>query len=177
MRHAMTRPARMSLSARGFAGLLAPSIVSSSALCSPSVGGGRTSNDRLPSKETGERTVRNSPIVACCAETSNCRCFACGSSSASLVSYIGACGTSSASRRLHHCTRERVRNAEPSSLISASGYRCVLPGGKAPKLNMSALYRLPCLPELRATHVQCDPLAVGALHHRTATRWAGYTFP
>ena len=39
-----------------------------SSLCSPSVGGGRTSSARSPSNETGERTVRNRPITGCVAE-------------------------------------------------------------------------------------------------------------
>src|SRR5664280_1682319 len=38
-----------------------------SSLCSPSVGGGRTSSGRSPSNETGERTVRKRPITGCTA--------------------------------------------------------------------------------------------------------------
>ena len=39
-----------------------------SSSCSPSVGGGRTSSARSPSNDTGERTVRNSPITGCSAD-------------------------------------------------------------------------------------------------------------
>ena len=56
----------------------------------------------------------------------SCRCSACGSSSASLVSYIGACGTSRRCSRAHQSSRVRRLKLSPSSSISASWWamRC-----------------------------------------------------
>src|SRR5690606_5101348 len=83
---------------RSHAVLVSPSLLRSaptvSSLCSPTTGGGSTAVLRSPSKETGGRTVRISPMVLCWADTRIPRCLACGSSKASLVSYMGACGTS-----------------------------------------------------------------------------------
>ena len=149
-----------------------------SSSCSPSVGGGRTSSARSPSNDTGERTVRNRPITGCVAEVVSCRCFACGSSSASLVSYIGEFGTSSACSRAHHSARGRAPEAlaeqrDQRLLVLDAGLAAWRSAGRANRSGRSIALRQ-ALPELlRRRHVQRDPLAVARTRARTTARRCG----
>ena len=166
---ARTRSIHVFPSARRRCGRRVSQPSRSAASCSPSSGGAVTSSARSPSNETGERTVRKRPIVGCSVSTKSCRCLACGSSGTSAVVYIGACGTSLASRRRHHSSRLRFTKIAPSTSIRSSWCSMRAVAGREARVleQVRPLDRdREALPELlRRRHVQREPLAVGARHH------------
>ena len=96
-----------------------------SSLCSPSVGGGRTSSARSPSKETGERTVRNSAHLRMRRPTTvSCRCSPAGRPAPRW------CRTSARAARPRPRAGCTTRRACACAKIARRAARSALPGGR-----------------------------------------------
>ena len=141
-----------------------------SSLCSPSSGGAVTSSARSPSKETGERTVRNLPVTGCVGLDEHLQV-----ARLRILRHFGR----GVHRRVRHVLGQQPRapvgavaqsgRSGPSPPSSPPGCGCARRGSakrSSSKMSGRSIARGQALPELgRRRHVQRDPLVVAAVHH------------